>query len=310
MSLRTWTLGTISLAAALTACGGGEALRPLPHDPEPVPHEARGPEPLVVMSFNVLCSFCNLTDYDPWAERLEYFRDIFDRHDPDLLGVQELIPLGDEPGELLALLPGREAVYYAPEEGLPYPDATIFYRASRFELLDHGQYWLSPTPDKPSTGFAPPQLTRLVVWARLRDRAGDRELFFATTHFDNNSPSQELSAPLVKERSAPFVKELPVLFVGDFNSNPSTAAWKILTEDASQGFVFTDTHAIARERSVISNQSVVPEYDTSQRIDHIFAAGAETAWSASRWAADLTVYGAKDGYPSDHFPVVTELDYQ
>jgi len=44
------------------------------------------------MTFNVLCSFCNLREFDPWSERLAYFGDIFARHDPDLIGLQELSP--------------------------------------------------------------------------------------------------------------------------------------------------------------------------------------------------------------------------
>jgi endonuclease/exonuclease/phosphatase family metal-dependent hydrolase len=102
-----------------------------------------------------------------------------------------------------------------------------------FEEVEHGFYWLSPTPDEPySTGFANPQLARLVVWARLRALAEDHEFVFATTHFDNNSPSQELSAPLVLERTAALADELPVIMVGDFNSQPVDPAYALLLTGA------------------------------------------------------------------------------
>jgi len=289
-----------ALLSALLALGCGE-------DPEdPVPRPA---EPLRVMTFNVLCSLCKTGEYDPWDERLGYFADIFARHDPDLMGLQELTPLAGEVDALLVAAPGRGALYFQEEGWPPYPDAAIFYKKSRFEVLEQGQYWLSPTPDAPrSTGFADPQLPRLVVWARLLDKAGSREMFFASTHFDNNSPSQELSAPLVLERTAPFAETLPVVFVGDFNSQPSDAAYQTLTTDESHGFAFQNAYDLAPSPGIVENQDPDPSYDPASRIDHVFVAGAGVAWSATSWAADLYAYGEKQRYPSDHFAIATTLD--
>lgn len=283
----------------LVGCGGNDE----PDEP------SLDPEPMTVMTFNVMCSLCGTSEHDPWEERLEYFRDIFARHDPDLVGIQELTPLGDEVGQLLERLPGRAAVYFAPADELPYPDAAIFYRKSRFRLLDSGEYWLSPTPDEPrSTGFAKPQLARLVVWATLRDRAGDRDFYFATTHFDNNVPSQALSAPLVKERTAPFAGKMPVIVTGDFNSKPGTEAWATLTTD-SGGFPLADTHALAEQWRVISTQQPEPSYELESRIDHVFVGGTPGTWAVSDWNVDMSRYGPQDRRPSDHFPITTRLDY-
>jgi endonuclease/exonuclease/phosphatase family metal-dependent hydrolase len=292
----------VLVTACLSAgCGADE-----PVDPEVLP-----PKPLTVMSFNVLCSLCNTSEYDPWQERLEYFRDIFQRHDPDLVGSQELTPLDGEVEAMLDVLPGRGALYFRPEEGLPYPDAAIFYKKDRFSVLEQGTYWLSPTPDEPrSTGFSSPQLARLVVWARLRDRNGDRELVFIDTHFDNNSPSQQLSAPLTLERTAPWVKTHPVIFAGDFNSKPDSEAYSILTTDDSHGFVFQNAFDLAPQKGPISNQDPAPPYDTAERIDHIFLAGDQSTFDVKNWVADLYVYGAKKRYPSDHFAIVSTLDYE
>lgn len=286
------------LALSLLGCG---------EDPEDSPSE---PKPLRVMTYNVLCSLCKGGEYDPWQERLDYFEDIFARQDPDLIGVQELTPLAGEVDALLARAPGRGALYFEEEGWPPYPDAAIFYRKSRFEVLEHGEYWLSPTPDTArSTGFSDPQLPRLVEWARLRDKAGDREFFFASTHFDNNSPSQELSAPLVLERTAPFADTLPVVFVGDFNSRPNSKAYGILTTDTTHGVTFANSYDLAASPGIVTNQDPAPAFDTAERIDHIFVAGDGVTWTASDWNSDLYVYGAKHRYPSDHFPVTVTLDH-
>ena len=292
-------LGVVAAGIALLAgCGddgGGASTSP----------------PLTVMAFNVLCSFCNVREFDPWEERLAYFGDIFARHDADLIGVQELTPLNDEVGDIAALLPGFGVIYYDPAEGTSYPDAAIFYRLERFTVVESGEYWLSPTPEVPlSIGFARIQFPRLVVWARLRDRAdGDRQLFFATTHFDNNAPSQELSAPLLQERTALFARELPVIVVGDFNSRPNSTAYGLLTEDPAAEVTFENAFDLAGCR-LETNRVPAPDYDLGDRIDHIFLAGDGVTWSARDWVVDLTSYGANDRYPSDHFPVVATVAYE
>jgi len=278
----------------LWLAGCGTATTP---DPEPPPGD---PQPFGVITFNVLCSFCDNT-FDPWDERLAYFSDIFSRYDPDLIGLQEL-SFASEVDDLRALLPGYRALFYqATESGFVYPDATVFYRTARFERRTSGTYWLSPTPEVPSsTGFADTQLPRLVSWVELVDLQSHRSLFFATTHVDNNAPSQEKSAPLILERTEPHSAKMPAVVVGDFNSTPSTVAYQILTEGDGAHTPFGDTQPLAATWSVEHNQSPEPTYDLGERIDHIFISPEPASWQVERWAVDLYLYGPQDRYPSDH----------
>lgn len=260
-----------------------------------------------VMTFNVLCSFCNKQEYDPWTERLGYFADIFKRHDPDILGIQELTN-ASEAEQIRNLLPDYGVFYY--EKGkLSYPDAAIYYRKARFELVESGLYWLSPTPDLPmTTGFRGEkkyQLARLVVWTVLREKISGAKLLFVCTHYDPNSPSQELSSPLVLKRTAALAAQMPVIFVGDLNSRPGSKAYTILTT-GQDGLKFTDAREISAKKQVVTNLSPAPDYKAESRIDHIFVGGAGK-WSVYDWAVDMTVYGDKKRYPSDHWPIVAEL---
>lgn len=287
------------VACGLCACGDTD---------EPAPEPPPGPpEPFSVMTFNVLCSFCGGGEYDPWGERLVYFRDMFERHEPDLIGLQELA-FEDEVNQLLELRPGYAAVYYRVEEsGYAYPDAALLYRTDRFEELGRGVYWLSPTPDVPSSrGFSDEQVApRLVVWAELRDRSSRRRLYVATTHFDNNPPCQERSAPLVLERTAPWASSMPVVVVGDFNSQPADPAYQTLVQGGSVGLPLGNAQELAAEWWVDSNLAPVPDYPLEDRIDHIFVAPAAARWTVSGWLVDLHVYGAQDRFPSDHRAMVS-----
>lgn len=263
---------------------------------------------LKVMTFNVMCSSCTPEGFEPWAARVPYIGDTIRRHDPDLLGSQELFTAA-EVAQIEAELPGYTSIWWAApdSDSLDYADAAIFYRSELFEEVEHGFYWLSPTPDTPySNGFANPQLPRLLVWARLRVLADDTELVFATTHFDNNAPSQELSAPLVLERTASLASEVPVVLVGDFNSKPDTMAYAILTGGVEgSGPRFDDAFVLSPEWSADTNLDPAPDYDPSMRIDHVFVAGAP--WQAAHWVVDQWGYGETEHYTSDHFAIAIEL---
>jgi len=256
---------------------------------------------LRVMTFNILCSICDGT-FDPWEDRVPWIGDTIVRHDPDLIGLQELV-FDSEMEQVLAVAPGYAAIAYNAGQRSAYPDATILYRESMFEPMEHGFYWLSPTPDVPrSTGFIDTfQLARLVTWAVFRRVDDDAQLYFATTHFDNNAPSQTLSAPLVLDRTAPFAQTLPVVMVGDFNARPDSEAYGILTGAGG----FSDAFQSAEAWSVDSNEEPAPRYDPSVLIDHIFTAGAE--WSTTTWSADLWSYGDNDLPISDHWAVTADL---
>lgn len=274
-------------AALMSAC------RP----PAPVADE----RPIEVMSFNIMCSFCNAEGFDRWDARMPQVDAALDRGAADLIGLQEPFS-GLEVSRFLAEHPGFEAFYYVDpgvsETPFPdYPDATLLVRSERFTVVDTGVFWLSSTPDEPWTfDFAAPQLWRVVAWAELEQVTDGRHLLFVTTHFDNNTPSQELSAPLALERLAPMAQALPLILTGDFNSTPASTAYQILAAS------LVDTYDIAAERTFIASEDPAPLWDPEQRIDHIFL-GGPTAMSADRYTVDLTRYGDPPRFPSDHWPV-------
>jgi len=263
---------------------------------------------LTVMTYNVLCSFCD-PSYDPWDERLHYQRDIILRHAPDLIGLQEL-SFKEEVDEYLALNPEYEAIYFTtddPDAPFPaYPDETILYLKARFKEISRGFFWLSPTPDEPfSIGFSDgkAQLWRLVGYVLFEDKDTGRRFYFANTHFDPNHPSQEKSVPLVYERFSDLVTQHPVIFTGDFNLDPGEPAFNSLTQGI-QGYDwhFTLAYDIAQKRIIVTNQQDQGSLDDRGRgIDLILLAGGD--FVCPYWKVDYMTYGERHLYPSDHFAI-------
>ena len=266
---------------------------------------------LTVMTFNVLCFFCNDVEYDPWEDRLGYFTDIFQRHDPDLIGLQELLFFKGELEPILEQNPAYSALYFKDETQdlfKEYADAAILYRTDRFEVVQNGCYWLSETPDVPlSGGWADSNLPRLVAWAHLRQLSDGSELYFASTHFDNNSPNQEMSAPIFVEHTASWATNMPAIVVGDFNSRPDSPAYQtLISPHSATNIQLLNTFDLAADWAIATNQTPLPAYDPAHRIDHIFVAG-DHPWSAFDWAVDMYTYGPQDRYPSDHFAIIATL---
>ncbi|MCO4763943.1 MAG: endonuclease/exonuclease/phosphatase family protein [Myxococcales bacterium] len=273
---------------------------------------------LRVMTFNVLCSFCVFPEFDPWAKRLPHLQSIISEHDPDLIGLQELTFAWDdkdEPGDMVSPNPDEYAtVFYVSPKGegaLPaYPDATIYYRKNRFSLVNKGFFWLSPKPEEPfSSGFAKNgSLPRIVAWVVLTDtqRPG-KEVLFVNTHFDNNTPSQEMSAPLLLSQLADFAKASAaprdIIVVGDFNAAPGSPAYTKLEAGLSNS---ADLATKIERMEASPGQEA---WQVSEAIDHIFVSkGANGKLpEVRRWVVDLRRFGDKDRFPSDHFPVVADL---
>lgn len=321
---RSLRIGIVLAILAWGGCGGpwDEAEKPDANDvvmvdaePEDLGVKADSPEaqaeepPLTVMTYNVLCSFCN-KDFDPWEQRLGYFADIIARHDPDLIGLQELF-LGEEVEQIVETAPGYAALWWQDDQQVyfkDYADSVILYRVSKFEVVENGYYWLSETPDEAlSGGWADANLPRLVAWAVLQRLSDGRQFYFASTHFDNNPPNQEMSAPLFVERTALYATDMPAIVVGDFNSKPDSPAYATLTaihEDT--GVQLLNTFDEATAWSVDSNQEPPAAYEPAHRIDHIFVAGA--SWDVPTWTVDTWVYGANQMYPSDHLAMVAVVN--
>jgi len=275
---------------------------------------------LRVMTYNILCFFCDGVNYDPWEDRVDYITDTFNRYDPDVFGTQELFGF-DDLNDLLIANPDYDAYYYIEQTSgmLPeYPDAAIFYKKERLEIVESGVYWLGENPDEPWSGFADEETAkskgsafpRLVAWAVFNDKLSGKEFYFSATHYDNNTPHQAWSAPISLGKIQPYAEKMPIVFLGDFNSKTDTEAYTILTNGVDgEGFSLENTFDLAEEWSAASNQDPAPEYDTTDRIDHIFVAG-KANWTVKNWVVDMYVYGDLDRYPSDHFAMFADLEWK
>jgi endonuclease/exonuclease/phosphatase family metal-dependent hydrolase len=236
-----------------------------------------------------------------WPARKEMVKALIRYHEFDIIGTQEGLP--DQIADL-AQMAEFDHVGVGRDDGKDAGEhSAIFFRKSRFALLDKGDFWLSETPDRPSFGWDARCCHRLASWARLRDRSNSRVLFVFSVHFDHEGEvARRASADLMLRKIAEIARGEPAICVGDFNSTPDTV--QIQTMSKAMRDAYQASKAPPYGPAGTFNGFHFDEVPT-QRIDYVFVDRH----------VDVLKYGALSDsldrrYPSDHFPVVARVVFR
>lgn len=280
------------LLACLSGCGPDASSRNQP-----------GPTPVTVMTFNIRYGTAD-DGANRWEQRRALVLDVIRQRDPDILATQEALRF--QLDELRANLGGYEELGVGRDDGAAAGEyAAILYRADRFEVVAHGTFWFSETPELPGSIGWGARLPRICSWARLRDRDFGRSLYIYNVHFDHESQeSRERSAALLIERIHGQAGGDPVIVAGDFNAGEDNLAMRILRgDDRPAGPSLRDSY-----RVLYPDEAQVGTFngfrgDTSgPKIDGVFVSDG---WRVE--AAAIVRTSPLGRYPSDHFPVVATL---
>ena len=267
-----------------------------------------------VMSFNIRGSFAIQDGVNAWTNRAGLNAQTIKRHAPDVIGFQEL-----QSGNLAVYreqLP-EYAYLLGPETGNrePYTYDAIFWKASRFECLASGGFWLSRTPDTHSADWDT-DCIRAAAWVKLRCTDTGQEFLHLNTHLDHVSEQARVEgSKLILQKIEELQADgLPVTVTGDFNCRPGSDAYRLWLQSG-----FSDAHLAAgnvdSETSHtfhgFQGQDFVPS-DSSLplRIDWILTRDGAIRDGAQCIQIALCVI-VRDAepplYPSDHYPILAEL---
>lgn len=253
-----------------------------------------GARDLRVMSLNI--RYPNPDDGpNRWEARAPILIATIRATDPDLIGTQELYRRqGDA---IVGALPdwrwfGRDRYGRHGDEHMG-----IFYRADRLRLVRHGDFWLSDTPDRVGSSAWGIDLPRMVNWGEFARTDGTRFVLFDThfPHRDVDAVARTRAAELLLARMQTIADGLPVIVTGDLNATADSDAYRRFAD------VLTDAWETAPKRegpaSTFHDFTGTPD----RRIDYVFVRGFVPV--AARVATDQR--GGR--YPSDHFPLVVDL---
>lgn len=217
---------------------------------------------------------------------------------PDVIGFQE--PHRPQVDFLTDSLPGYGHVELGRDEGVRPGGGEhlmIMYNTDKYEMTDHGSFWMSPTPEVVSKGWDA-MCRRVTVWAKLKSRETGKELYFFDTHFDHigkEARKQEAILLLAKMKEIAG-GDAPVFVCGDFNMD---------TDDPSMAPLLSWMREAAMEAPGADRGSTFNGFGLDTRplkIDHVFFRDAE----AVSYRIVRDDFGVK--YVSDHYPVLAEFE--
>ena len=261
---------------------------------------AAEPQPLRLMTYNIRLDVAS-DGANAWAHRREWVAAQVLWLRPDIFGLQEVLPAQKE--QLMAALPGyrlfgdgRDAK--GAGEGIP-----IGFEKSRFELLEGGQFWLSPTPEESSRAWDA-AFPRIVTWVRLRIRDGGRDVLAINTHWDHIGliARRQSAAQMVRWIDANARRCEAVLVFGDFNSPLDSGQMRALLREP---LALKDARTISKSRpfgpaGTFNSFTIAPT--RADAIDHVLVGDHI---EVERYAVFSQVIDGR--VPSDHFPVLVDL---
>lgn len=253
----------------------------------------------------------------PWSQRRIAMAALIKSVQPEVIGVQEASDwVGSTPGvrqadSLASALQAIGAPFVVARTETPYPERGwerwgdyILYDSSRYQEVSAG-HWRIGT-------------AQAAVYAELRSRASGATFLFVTTHLlqaggrSNDLAREDETKQILQLAGALAAQDhLPVVYGGDFNSNPEQT-----TIDgpgvAMQSARIADARLIAQYRvnetyDSMNNYSRTP-YPYSFFLDYVWASPGV---SASSWGEAMNLsHGQLVGtIPSDHNPVYAYLRF-
>ena len=240
-----------------------------------------------VLSWNILCSLCRKEGYDDWATRAPQLRAVLEGYDPDVAAILELVTTGDSEDLL-----GPASPWVAVSASPVYADATILYKKDAYTLIDHGAWWLSPTPTSPlGWAWVPWSMPRLVLWAELEGPGG--RFVFGATHVDAARGNQAPAAALL----AAYPE---MMLAGDLNLRASDPVFDALRAGRSDAAAIAEATVVTGAIGGLPNtrREIAPEH----AIDHVLV---PTGTVVTRFEHSAPTYGGRR--PSDHPVIVADV---
>jgi endonuclease/exonuclease/phosphatase family metal-dependent hydrolase len=255
-----------------------------------------------VMSFNIKNSRSNEGTIFSWKHRKEKVIQIVQNYKPDVIGFQEVFV---EQLEYLAEQLSPEYSY----EGVGRDDGVsegefcpIFYKGLSSE--NSGTFWYSDTPEDCSNTWKM-YLPRICTWINFKD-----SIAFYNTHLDDRDPkARKRSFELLLKQMEKYSQNKRVVLVGDLNCGHNSREIAMLKERFLNSY--WEKNKSLANRSVSfhgfkGNKISFFAFNGRRVIDHIMVSkNIETINSKLSYH---NIGGHKESFPSDHWPILANLE--
>jgi endonuclease/exonuclease/phosphatase family metal-dependent hydrolase len=295
---------------------------------------------MLVGSYNI--RYKNANDSisgEVWTKRCQVICDQVNFMAPEIFGTQEVLYVQLQ--DMKNALDGYDFIGVGRDDGKRGGEhEAIFYKKDKLQLLDHGDFWLSETPDKPGLGWDAVCI-RICTWGKFavkaqkeqrhglfnrRKKEPQQVFYFFNLHMDHvGVVARREAAKLVVAKVREIAQGAPVFVTGDFNVDQNDEIYTIFTKSG----LMKDSYEASRIRFAENGtfNAFKTNYFTTSRIDHVFVSPstkveAYGVLTNSYWtpdddpddnlkASDAPQQISFDTYirhnPSDHYPVFVKV---
>ncbi len=256
-----------------------------------------------VMTFNIRLHTAS-DSLNAWPYRKDKVASQILFHKVNLLGVQEA--LHDQMLDLQQRLPQYKYVGGGRDDGQTRGEySAIFYDSTRLQLLANDVFWLSETPTAIGQKGWDAAITRIVTWAKFKDRKTKKIFFAFNTHYDHvGKIARRESSKLLLQKVQDIAGTTPAVITGDFNAQPNDEPIQVIV-DKNNRLRLTDSKELSQtpHYGPTGTFNAFRSKETSdQPIDYIFVKGN---WKVLAHATISQTWMGR--FASDHFAVTAEL---
>ncbi|PIF53654.1 endonuclease/exonuclease/phosphatase family protein [Flavobacterium sp. 2] len=255
---------------------------------------------LKIMTYNIRLNVASDGE-NAWPNRKDYFMSQVQFYSPDIFGVQEATP--SQVIDIASGMPKYSKFGIGREEGGTGEACTIYYKKDRFKLQESNTFWLSETPNVVSRGWDA-ACNRVCTYGLFTDLKTKKTFYVFNLHLDHmGEVARVKGVQVVLEKIKTInTKKYPVFLMGDFNSEPNTP------QIAEIKKVMDDTRDVSKEKPFGPSgtfNNFKHNEPVTLLIDYIFI--SKNSGLIVQKHAVLS--DSKDlKYPSDHLPVLIEID--
>ncbi len=260
---------------------------------------AQNSNSLRIMSFNI--RYDNPGDgINSWKHRKDLVAKIILETQPDIIATQE--GLYHQILELQKSLPQYGWIGVGRDSGKLEGEFTaIFYRLDRLSIDTSNHFWLSETPEIPGSKSWNTACTRMLSWAKFKDRRTEKSFYFLNTHLDHaSSNAREMAAKLILVRSIAMTHPDPMILAGDFNCTTENQAIQTIETLYNNSFTLARIKAASPDYTFAGFSG---EAISGNIIDYIFVRNIDQVIRAFIYNKGYQ----EPPYPSDHLPIITDL---
>ena len=256
---------------------------------------------LKVMTYNIRLAVDSDRD-NSWSKRKDDALALISYYAPDYFGVQEALP--EQMSDIKSGLKNYDYVGVGRDDGKNKGEySAIFYDKDKLVVTKSGTFWLSETPQIPSRGWDA-ALNRICTYAIFKVKKTGKRFLAMNLHFDHVGDKARVnSAQLILKKIKELnPQNLPLTLTGDFNLTDDSEPIKIISRELADSFYHSKKpHYGPKGTFTGFDTNTVPK----ERIDYIFTKGFKIL-------SNRTINDRRENllYPSDHFPVLAELDFE